>query len=308
MQIVREIENYIPDNKPLYLALGNFDGLHQGHQNLIKKMVKMAYNNGTAAAFVFEPHPIKVLFPERAPKLLVTPERKAKLFEKFGVNLLIYNSFNESIAKCPPAEFIKTLCWKLRVKHIFVGFNYTFGHKAAGTPELLQELGEEYGFQVSIIPQVKVCGVPVSSSLIRQALSDGNIKLARAMLGYNPILDGQVVEGEQRGRTIGFPTANISISGEMLVPGKGVYAAKCKVREKVYNAVVNIGSKPTFHEEYRTVIEAHLIDFESDIYGENISLYFLEKIRDERKFSGTDELVKQIIKDKGKAQEIVVNH
>jgi riboflavin kinase/FMN adenylyltransferase len=306
MQIVREIENFKPGKKPIYLALGNFDGLHKGHQKLINEAVSEARNDdGIAAAFVFEPHPIKVLFPERAPKLLVTAQHKAELMEKLGLDLLIYNSFTLAISKCSPEEFVQNiLINKLKIKQAFVGFNYTFGHKGAGTPELLQELGEKHRFGVKVIPPVQVNGQVISSSLIRKALDSGEIKQARAMLGYDPMLEGQVIEGEQRGRTIGFPTANLAVSSELNVPGNGVYAAHAQIKERIYTAVVNIGTKPTFHEEYPISIEAHLIDFGDDIYGEKMRLYVIDKIRDERRFNNVEELVRQISKDRDRAIQI----
>ncbi|NLX02469.1 MAG: bifunctional riboflavin kinase/FAD synthetase [Syntrophomonadaceae bacterium] len=306
MQIVREIENFKLGAGPIYLALGNFDGLHKGHQQLINEAVTAARNgNGIAAAFVFEPHPTKVLFPERAPKLLVTAQHKAELMEKLGLDLLIYNSFTLAISKCSPEEFVQNiLINKLKIKQAFVGFNYTFGHKGAGTPELLQELGEKYRFGVKVIPPVQVNGQVISSSLIRKALDSGEIKQARAMLGYDPMLEGQVIEGEQRGRTIGFPTANLAVSSELNVPGNGVYAAHAQIKERIYTAVVNIGTKPTFHEEYPISIEAHLIDFGDDIYGEKMRLYVIDKIRDERRFNNVEELVRQISKDRDRAIQI----
>jgi len=306
MQIVREIENFKPGAEPIYLALGNFDGLHKGHQKLINEAVAAARNdNGIAAAFVFEPHPIKVLFPERAPKLLVTAQHKAELMEKLGLNLLIYNSFTLAISKCTPEEFVQNiLINKLNITQAFAGFNYTFGHRGTGTPELLQELGKKHGFGVKIIPPVEVNGQVVSSSLIRKALDAGDIKQSRAMLGYDPMLEGQVIEGEQKGRTIGFPTANLSVSSELSVPGKGVYAARAQIRDGIFQAVVNIGSKPTFHEEYPISIEAHLIDFHDDIYGEKMRLFFIDKIRDERRFNNVEELVGQITRDRDRAKQI----
>ena len=306
MQIVREIENFKPGAEPIYLALGNFDGLHKGHQKLINEAVAAARNdNGIAAAFVFEPHPIKVLFPERAPKLLVTAQHKAELMEKLGLNLLIYNSFTLAISKCTPEEFVQNiLINKLNITQAFAGFNYTFGHRGTGTPELLQELGKKHGFGVKIIPPVEVNGQVVSSSLIRKALDAGDIKQSRAMLGYDPMLEGQVIEGEQKGRTIGFPTANLGVSSELNVPGKGVYAARAQIGDGIFQAVVNIGSKPTFHEEYPISIEAHLIDFHDDIYGEKMRLFFIDKIRDERRFNNVEELVGQITRDRDRAKQI----
>lgn len=308
MQIIREIENFKPGHHPLYLALGNFDGLHQGHQRLIRTMVAAARSDsGKATAFVFEPHPSKVLFPERNLKLLVTAERKAELMEKLGVQILIYNSFNFKIARCSPEQFVQQiLIDQLRVKEVFVGFNYTFGYKGAGTPELLWQLGEKQGFKVNIIPPVAVDGRIVSSSMIRRALDAGDIGQAKIMLGYEPMLEGQVVEGEHRGSSIGFPTANLGLSNEISIPGKGVYAARAEINGSNYQAVVNIGSKPTFHAQYPVEIEAHLIDFTGDIYGQRLRLYFITKIRDERKFSSVEELTRQIALDRDKARRIAL--
>lgn len=307
MQIVRGIDNFRPDKKPLYLALGNFDGLHRGHQKLIGEMVEAASSGGgTAAAFVFEPHPTRVLFPERELRLLVMVERKAELMAKLGLELLIYNSFNLDIARCSPEEFVQhILLNKLGVKEVFVGFNYTFGYKGAGTPELLKQLGEKYGFGVRVTPPVEVNGVVVSSSMIRKALDIGDIGQARIMLGYEPMLEGQVIEGEHRGSTIGFPTANLGVSNEVSIPGKGVYAARAEIDGRNYQAVINIGSKPTFHEEYPISIETHLIDFKGDIYGERLRLYLIQKIRDERRFGSVDELIRQITLDRDMAKKVV---
>ena len=306
MQVVRGIENFKPGEKPIYLALGNFDGLHQGHQRLIRELVEAARSGGgIAAAFVFEPHPMKVLFPERSMKLLVSTECKAELMAKLGLDLLIYNNFTLDISRCSPEEFVqRILINKLNCKQVFVGFNYTFGHKGAGTPDLLQELGKKHGFAVRIIAPVEINGEVISSSLIRQALASGDIERARTMLGYAPVLEGQVIEGERRGSTIGFPTANIGVSSAQNIPGKGVYAARAEVNERIFQAVVNIGSKPTFHKEYPISVEAHLIDFQDDIYGEKLRLCFIKKIRDERRFNNVEELVQQIALDRDKAREI----
>ncbi|MDD2510014.1 MAG: bifunctional riboflavin kinase/FAD synthetase [Syntrophomonas sp.] len=306
MEVVREIDNYTNNEDPLFLALGNFDGVHRGHQRLIGDLVQKARaSKGIAAAFIFEPHPATVLNPSRAPKLLVSAKRKAELMKELGLDKLIYNRFDSAIARCSPEEFAKTiLVERLQIKETFVGFNYSFGHKGLGTPQLLQELGKKYTFRVNIIPPVEVNGQVVSSSIIRRALDAGDIQLAREMLGYCPMLEGEVIEGEKRGGTIGFPTANLGIRAELNIPGKGVYAAFAEIEGENFGAAVNIGSKPTFHQEYPVSVEANLIDFDRQVYGQDIRLYFLQKIRDERKFSGVDELIKQIKIDREQAIRI----
>lgn len=307
MEIIRDINNFISNGKPLYLALGNFDGVHRGHQKLINELVSRSRaNRGQAAAFIFEPHPAKVLNPDRAPKMLATPERQAELFEEAGLDVLIYNAFTREIACWSPEEFVeKILVKRLQVKEAFIGFNYSFGHKGAGTPQMLEQLGSKFNFKVNIIPPVKNGDEVVSSSLVRQALDRGDIELAHRMLGYYPMIEGEVIDGERRGAAIGFPTANLAISADLNVPAKGVYAVRAVLGNDTYKAAVNIGIKPTFHTEYPVSVEAHLIDFAGDIYGKQLRLFFIQKIRDERKFNGIDELVRQLNLDCDRAREIV---
>ena len=306
MQIVYGMENYKPGEQNLFLALGNFDGVHKGHQRLINSaIVRKNEVGGVAGAFIFDPHPAQILIPDRMPRLLVNAQRKAELLKKIGLDLLIYEKFTREIAALTPDQFVLDILLKrLNIKEVFVGFNHSFGYKGLGTPQLLQMLGEEHGFKVHIMPPVKVDEEIVSSSLIRQALEQGRIARAAKMLGYRPILDGVVIEGEHRGRQLGFPTANIGIDIIYNVPAKGVYAALARVNERCYSAVVNIGSKPTFHEEYPISIEAHLMDFNGDIYGQAISLAFIEKLRNEQRFASLDELVAQINKDRDQAYEM----
>ena len=307
MQLIYEIENYKPTSQKLCLALGNFDGVHRGHQSLIKGAVECKKESGEiSAAFIFEPHPAQLLTPDHMPSLLSTPQRKAWLLENMGLDLLIYNRFTRDIASLSPEQFVRHfLIEQLQVKEVFVGFNFSFGFKGQGTPETLKQLGEQYNFAVHIIEPVTIDGELVSSSTIRQALEEGKISQAARMLGYDPILDGIVVEGEKRGRQLGFPTANVGVEKNYNIPAKGVYAARAEINNKQYNAVVNIGSKPTFHEEYPISVEAHLFDFTGDIYGQPISLSFVERIRDEKRFDSLDALVAQIKKDSETAQTIL---
>ncbi|CFX67825.1 Riboflavin kinase, bacterial [Syntrophomonas zehnderi OL-4] len=310
MQIVLGMENYRPAEKDLFLALGNFDGVHRGHQSLIDQLLKRKHEaQGMAGAFVFEPHPTQILTPERMPPLLSSPQRKAQLLEKFGLDLLIYSPFSRDIAAWTPEQFVADfLIDKLHVKGVFVGFNYSFGHRGIGTPQLLQLLGQTHGFEVHIIPPVKVEDEVVSSTLIRQALEKGDLTKARRMLGYRPVMDGIVVEGDQRGRQLGFPTANVGIDRIYSIPARGVYAAKAWLNNQEYSAVVNIGSKPTFYNEYPVSIEAHLIDFTGDIYGQEVSLSLIEKLRDEERFASVEELIAQIGRDRDRAAAIAKDY
>ncbi|MDD4803351.1 MAG: riboflavin biosynthesis protein RibF, partial [Syntrophomonas sp.] len=231
---------------------------------------------------------------------------KADMLEKIGLDVLIYNSFTREIAAWSPEEFVdRILIGALNIQEVFIGFNYTFGYRGAGTPEYLQQLGEKYGFGVNTIAPVTYEGEPISSSLIRKSLESGDIITAYNMLGYSPIIEGVVVKGEQRGSRIGFPTANIAVESTYNIPGKGVYAAYVRLGDQVYDCVANIGTKPTFHqEEYPVSIEAHIINFTGDIYGQKITLSFLEKLRDEQRFQSLDELVTQITRDRNRAESI----
>lgn len=307
MYIVREIQNLHDYDKPIYLALGNFDGVHIGHQKLIMSMTNKAHlDNGLAAAFIFDPHPAKIIDPAKAPKLLLTAERKAELLQNMGLDILIYNSFTEEISKWHPEDFVKkVIVDKIKAKEVFVGFNYSFGYKGAGNPELLKSLGDLYGFKVNVIPPVEVEGEIASSSLIRNLLLKGEIAKAKRILGYYPFIDGKVIEGEKRGRKIGFPTANLVLNEDIMIPGKGVYAAIADIKGKKYKCMVNIGSKPTFHDSFPVTIEAHLLDFSELIYGQLLNITFLEKLRDEKKFAGMDELIEQLKIDRDQARKIV---
>ena len=290
---------------PMVLALGNFDGVHLGHQRLIRNMVSCARGlKVPAAAFTFNPHPIQVLAPEKAPRLLITPERRSEMIANLGVDVLLMVPFTRELARLSPEYFVQEIIHRqLRAPAVFVGFNYTFGHRGAGTPQLLQQMGERLGFKVEVLPPIKVGNITVSSSEVRAALEAGDVSRARSYLGYWPIIEGRVVLGDQRGRQLGFPTANLELSSEVLIPGHGVYAAKVKVNDRLFDGVVNIGVRPTFGELALSV-EVHILEFAQVIYGEWITLFLLGKIRNETKFSSVSELVSQIRRDIEAARKI----
>ncbi|SHG56685.1 riboflavin kinase / FMN adenylyltransferase [Thermosyntropha lipolytica DSM 11003] len=307
MEIVREVQNMPLYDKPVYLALGNFDGVHVGHQKLIRTMIEKAHEEGgIAAAFIFDPHPAKIINPLKAPKLLLSAQKKAEFLANMGLDLLIYNSFTEEISKWEPEDFVrKVIVERIKAREVFVGFNYSFGYRGRGNPDLLQSLGDLYGFKVHIIQPVEVDGEIASSSLVRELLAKGDIKRASKILGYYPFVEGRVVEGEKRGREIGFPTANLAVDEDIMIPGKGVYAAIADVDGQKYKCMVNIGNKPTFHEHFPVSIEAHLLDFRELIYGKLLNISFLDKLRDEKKFRGVEELIEQLKRDREQAEKIV---
>ena len=306
MELIYGVEHFKKRSQGLYLALGNFDGVHIGHKQLIDRAVKKAEEDqGLSAAFIFEPHPSKIIHPEKAPKMLITAGKKAGLLKEMGLDILIYQSFDREIACWTPEHFAEEiLVERLAVKEVFVGFNYSFGYKGRGNPVLLKKLGVELGFGVNVIDPVQFGGHLVSSSLIRQLLNRGDIQNAATLLGYQPVLEAQVVPGENRGASLGFPTANLKFSKDLILPGSGVYAGRIRIKQENYKCVINIGTKPTFHKEYPLTVEVHIIDFSGDVYGQEIELFFVSKIRDEKKFAGIEQLVEQIRKDRDQAAQI----
>lgn len=287
------------------VGLGNFDGLHVGHQRLISDLVaKAKKDSGVPAVFTFYPHPMKVLKPDNAPPMLLSQQAKQKMIAGMGVELLLLVPFSFDFASLTPEEFITEILHReLRVRSVFIGYNYTFGRGGKGNPETLARAGREFGFDVHVIQQVAIGGTPVSSTLIRNLLHEGEVLEARKYLGYCPFVEGEVVVGEMRGRTLGFPTANISLDGEILVPANGVYAVEVRVDGDNYLGVANIGVKPTFHGDgVVRNLEVHLLDFYGDLYGQRIKVYFTGRLRDERRFSSPGELVEQIRIDISRAR------
>ncbi|GBF32679.1 FMN adenylyltransferase [Desulfocucumis palustris] len=291
--------------KNLHIGLGNFDGLHLGHQHLISELVnKAGKEGGVPGVFTFYPHPMKVLNPEGAPPMLLNQQAKQKMIAGMGVEVLLLVPFTPEFASLDPDLFIaEVLCRELKTCSVCIGYNYTFGRGGKGNPETLIKAGRDYGFEVNVIPPVTIEGTPVSSTLIRGLLADGEVVEARKYLGYCPFLDGEVVPGEMRGRTLGFPTANIDLENDILVPANGVYAVKVRVDGDNYLGVANIGVKPTFHGEgLRRNLEVHLLDFYGDLYGKKIKVYFTGRLREEKRFSSPGELVEQIRIDISKAR------
>lgn len=282
----------------LVVGLGNFDGVHTGHQKLISELVALAKEvGGTPAVFTFHPHPLAVLKPEDCPPLLLSQESKQKFIARLGVEVLLLVPFDLGFAGLSPEDFIKTVLHEeLGARGVVVGYNYTFGHRGRGTPALLEEQSSTYGYLLRVVPPVMVEGQSVSSTLIRGLLMKGEVAEAAKFLGYYPFMEGQVVAGEKRGSTLGFPTANLDIDQTLLVPANGVYSAKVHIDGDTYFGVANIGVKPTFQGKKRN-IEVHLLDFYQDLYGKNIKVSFTRRLREEKRFKTPSDLVKQIERD-----------
>jgi riboflavin kinase/FMN adenylyltransferase len=290
--------------KDMVVGLGNFDGVHVGHQKLISELVIIAeMNRSTPVVFTFNPHPLEVLKPGKSPPLLLSQSAKQELIAELGVEVLLQVPFDLEFASQTPENFIKKVLHdEMGARGIVVGYNYTFGYLGRGTPVLMQKLAPIYQYDIKILPPVMVEGQVVSSTLIRSLVLAGKVKEAAKFLGYHPFVEGQVVTGKRRGGSaLGFPTANLNIDENLLVPANGVYLARVYIDGENYLGLANIGIKPTFHDKTRNV-EVHLIDFKRDLYGKNIKVSFTKKLREEKKFNTIPDLIKQIEKDISQAR------
>ena len=304
MQIVRHPDPHAPKLQGSVVTMGNFDGIHLGHQALIGGAVEDARSSRIpSVVLTFEPHPMQVLAPERAPKMLLSHKDKMELLRSLGVDVVMIQHFDLQFAKLAAEEFVRVvLLDRLKVAKIWVGKDLRFGEGRKGGVDDLLRWGTEAGFQVGIVEPILVDGVRVSSSRIRQLITDGKVDGARSLLGRYHFVSGRVVTGHQRGRDLGFPTANISSRTEV-VPADGIYATLFHLGERTLLSVSSVGLNPTFGAGPRT-IESHILNFHEDIYGAHVKLAFVKKIRDEQKFASTDELANQIRGDVASAQVI----
>jgi len=287
------------------VTLGNFDGVHLGHRALFRSLVKTARQlNCPSIVYTFNPHPLKFLAPEKAPLLLNTPAEKQRLIAASHVDYLIETPFTTDFAKMSPEIFVTDiLLEKLRIKALVIGYDYAFGKGRRGNSDFLQACGEKYGFHVEVLQPVGDDGLPYSSTLIRQMVAAGDVSGVVRLLGRQYNLEGVVVPGDQRGRALGFPTANLETEKEQL-PAPGVYAVKVRHNLQEYGGVVNIGSRPTFNVEGST-IEVYLLDFTGELYGQKLRIYFVDRLRDERKFASVEALVATIEMDVVRARQIL---
>ena len=286
------------------VALGSFDGIHYGHQALIKTMVEEAEERGlTSAVFSFSNHPRDLIPGKGKVKNILYREEKEEIISSLGVDMLVSIPFDEEIMKLSPRAFVEELLLKgLNVKSVFCGFNYGFGFKAEGTPELLKELGKEFGFEVTVIPTVKIDGNVVSSTMIRTIIAGGQVEKCPMYMGRYYAIGGEVVVGNRLGRKLGFPTSNLVIDETMVTPPNGVYATYCTYNGKRYPSVTNVGIKPTVGENEKNV-ETHIFNFDKELYGSKIKVEFLKKLRDEVKFDDFRELSDQIERDVKETKE-----
>jgi riboflavin kinase/FMN adenylyltransferase len=305
MRIIRGIKNTTEKFPNPVLTLGNFDGVHLGHQAIFKKVVERAKESGgTAIAFTFEPHPLKVLAPERSPMLLNTFHGKMKLIEAAGIQIAICADFTREFAEQDPEDFARrVLVEKIGVKEVYVGYDYAFGKGREGSIDSLKTIGADLGFTVGVVEAVQVGGVVVSSSLVRDLVSSGRLEEAYPYLGRHYAIEGNVVHGESRGHTLGFPTANIHTVNELL-PAYGVYAVRVLTGGHHLDGVASIGVRPTFGEG-PVSLEVFLFSYDGNLYGKHLEVAFIKRLRGEQKFPDADALVRQMHKEIEQAKEIL---
>lgn len=287
-------------------SIGNFDGVHRGQREILTLVVGRARETGLVPAVVtFEPHPLNVLAPERAPRLLTTSEQKAELLAEAGIEALIEVSFTPSFARTPARRFVRELLHeRLGVREVYVGRGFTFGHRREGDLSLLKAMGKDFEFEAFGVDVVRHDGEPISSTRIRRSVAAGELTEAAAMLGRSYTLRGIVVRGAQRGRTLGWPTINLHPENALL-PADGVYVGEVQLPESQEwrPTVVNVGKRPTFEDEMQRVVEGHILDFEGDLYGTRVSLGLCARLRGERAFAGVEELKRQIGLDAEETRE-----
>ena len=280
------------------LALGNFDGLHRGHRKILDRMKRVADERGaTSVIMTFDPHPPRVVRPDKAPPLLMTKAQKLEAIADAGAQGAAIVRFTPELSNWEPETFVRTVLvdW-LRVAEVWVGANFLFGHDRSGNFSMLRLLGARYGFKTEKIDPVRYKDFVVSSTRIRRLVSEGRVDEAGALLGHHYFLDGTVVRGDERGRTIGFPTANLCTENELLPP-HGVYATTAQIAGIVHASVTNIGTRPTVDTSGPTVIETHIFDVNRDLYGQPLRVGFVQRLRDERTFESLDLLRAQIEAD-----------
>ena len=298
MKIISYLEDADKILESSVVALGNFDGVHKGHQELIKAAVDLAKKKGiSSVVFTFSNHPMNVLAGKTVVKNIMDINEKAQVIENLSVDYMVNVQFNDFIRKSEPEYFVKRFLIKnLKMQHAVCGFNYNFGYKAEGTSELLKKMGEELGFGVTIIPELQVLGSTVSSTRIRKLISEGNMKEYNDCTGRLYRIEGKVIEGQKLGRKMGFPTVNLNLLDEYALPLNGVYITKTYVNNIEYKSVTNVGVKPTVGI-FQKNAETHIFDFSGDLYGQIVKIEFIDMLRPEKKFDNFNDLTAQIEKD-----------
>lgn len=305
MRIIRDLNELAAPLPNAVVTIGNFDGVHLGHREIFRRVVGRAREiGGTSVVYTFIPHPLKVLAPERAPRLINTYAEKERLIAASCIDVLICAPFTRETATLSADRFVEEILVKtIGVRHLVVGYDYAFGRNREGNAEFLRRKGRELGFEVEVLGPITGHGEAYSSTRIRQLLTEGEVGAVVGLLGRHFTLEGEVIHGAKRGKKLGFPTANLATDKEIL-PRPGVYAVKVRRGDRFLDGVVNIGCNPTFCNEGISV-EVHLLDFHEQIYGETLRLYFVERLRDEAVFPSPEALRNAIEADIARARQIL---
>lgn len=307
MKVYTNIDDFIGVKNPI-VTTGTFDGVHVGHQKIIARLKALAKEeDGETVLLTFYPHPRMVLFPEdNELQLINTQAEKIELLEKYGIDHLIIYPFTKEFSRLSSVEFVRNILVNtIKTKRLVIGYNHHFGRNREGSFEHLKEYGPLYGFDVEEIPAKDIDSIEISSTKIRTALLAGDVTTANTYLGHEFSICGKVVGGKQLGRTIGYPTANIQLQDKYkIIPADGVYAVKVRHNGQLYGGMLNIGNNPTIEGKGRS-IEVNIFDFDMDIYNQDATIYFIERLRDEVKFNGLDELTKQLALDKINSEKIL---
>jgi riboflavin kinase/FMN adenylyltransferase len=295
--------------KNTWLTIGSFDGVHIGHQQLIKELIQHGHSAGAkSVVLTFHPHPSSILGRRKGAFYLTIPTEKVKLLDELGIDIIVIHPFSIQLSQTTAREFIVYLQEHLDFRQLLVGNDFALGKGREGDVNYLKLLGSEFNYRVNIVKSITVENSTVSSSNIRNFIKEGNVEQARILLGRPYQITGEVVHGDGRGKVIGIPTANLEVDLEKLNPGAGVYACKVEIKDKVWNAAVNIGTRPTFmSSDPKKHIEAHILNFSDDLYNEQISLLFFSRLRGEQRFQSIEELIKQVNLDIIKVREIMAS-
>ena len=309
MEIIRKEKDFGREFRNPVLTIGNFDGVHLGHQRIFRRVTEKAREiNGESIVYTFEPHPVELFAPQHKHLLITTPEEKLRLLEELGIAIVICAHFSAWFSKQTAEEFVKNILYdQIQIRQLLVGHDYTFGKDRRGNIAMLMDLGKKLGFNVEVVEALRVGCAVVSSTCIRELIQKGAMPEAARMLGRNYLLSGRVIHGHGRGsKQLGFPTANLKPEGA-LFPKPGIYATWAYHECKRYAGVANLGWNPTFQDQ-KFSIEIHILNFNRDIYGEPLRVEFVERLRDEITFRGPEELIAQIKKDISRAKGVLKGH
>ena len=297
------LANAAPDRDTV-LTVGVFDGVHQGHRHLLRQLIELAGANCIPAVVTFNNRPVTVLRPGTVPNNLTTPDDKVRLLEELGIELVVRLDFTPELSQVPAEEFAQVLAGSLRMKGLIMGPDSALGRARQGDSRFMREQGEKLGFWVDSVEPLEIEGQPVKSRRVRDALTNGDVSEGAKLLGRNHTLTGEVVLGDQRGRDLGFPTANLDVDSQLLLPGDGIYATWAVIDGVRRPSATSIGVRPTFGLTQR-LVEVYVMDFSGDLYGQTISVDFVRKLRDQETFSDVDALVKQISQDVTDSREVL---